>query len=251
MDCKLVRVRGVEPPRLAAPEPKSGASACFATRARVGRKEPPSRRSTSEGWCECRDSNSDAFRHGHLKPARLPVPPHSHMGFPLPRVRWCSREDSNFHVLRHSDLNAACLPIPPRLQTRRGAMPARRSTRNGRSSRIRTCDPLVPNEVRYQAAPYSGGGRWRASREVWCGWPDSNRHGFPAHFECAASTIPPQPRRSPWPGRSTRQPRTCRTARIEFMVGVQRFELWTPGSQNRCSTRLSYTPKTDGGQGGT
>ena len=26
------------------------------------------------------------------------------------------------------------------------------------------------------------------------------------------------------------------------MVGVQRFELWTPGSQNRCSTRLSYTP---------
>jgi membrane-associated phospholipid phosphatase len=28
------------------------------------------------------------------------------------------------------------------------------------------------------------------------------------------------------------------------MVGVQRFELWTPGSQNRCSTRLSYTPRS-------
>ena len=26
---------------------------------------------------------------------------------------------------------------------------------NGRSSRIRTYDPLVPNQMRYQAAPYS------------------------------------------------------------------------------------------------
>src|SRR5690606_9573251 len=34
----------------------------------------------------------------------------------------------------------------------------------------------------------------------------------------------------------------CSTAGA--MVGVQRFELWTPGSQNRCSTRLSYTPKS-------
>lgn len=31
---------------------------------------------------------------------------------------------------------------------------------------------------------------------------------------------------------------------MRAMVGVQRFELWTPGSQNRCSTRLSYTPKS-------
>ena len=28
----------------------------------------------------------------------------------------------------------------------------------GRSGRIRTCDPLVPNEVRYQAALHSGAG---------------------------------------------------------------------------------------------
>ena len=30
---------------------------------------------------------------------------------------------------------------------------------NGRSGRIRTCDPLVPNEVRYQAALHSDSGR--------------------------------------------------------------------------------------------
>lgn len=26
---------------------------------------------------------------------------------------------------------------------------------------------------------------------VWCRWSDSNRHGFPPHFECGASAIPP------------------------------------------------------------
>src|SRR5690606_38997637 len=34
------------------------------------------------------------------------------------------------------------------------------------------------------------------------------------------------------------------STRCGRLVGVQRFELWTPGSQNRCSTRLSYTPKS-------
>ncbi len=29
----------------------------------------------------------------------------------------------------------------------------------------------------------------------------------------------------------------------DLMVGAARFELATPGSQNQCSTRLSYTPK--------
>ena len=39
----LVRVKGLEPPRLAAPEPKSGASASFATPANI-KKAPPSYR---------------------------------------------------------------------------------------------------------------------------------------------------------------------------------------------------------------
>ncbi len=30
---------------------------------------------------------------------------------------------------------------------------------NGRSDRIRTCDPLTPSQVRYQAAPRSDAGR--------------------------------------------------------------------------------------------
>ena len=31
-------------------------------------------------WCEWRDSNSHGFPHWHLKPGRLPIPPHSHTG---------------------------------------------------------------------------------------------------------------------------------------------------------------------------
>ena len=31
----------------------------------------------------------------------------------------------------------------------------------GRSGRIRTCDPLVPNEVRYQTAPHSDIRVWK------------------------------------------------------------------------------------------
>ena len=30
---------------------------------------------------------------------------------------------------------------------------ASRKLKNGRGDRIRTCDPLVPNQMRYQAAP--------------------------------------------------------------------------------------------------
>ena len=35
---------------------------------------------------------------------------------------------------------------------------------NGREGRIRTCDPLVPNQMRYQTAPLPVGGGARGSR---------------------------------------------------------------------------------------
>ena len=47
----------------------------------------------------------------------------------------------------------------PRLNTKVGHLVDRnpqRERENGRSDRIRTYDPLVPNQMRYQAAPHSG-----------------------------------------------------------------------------------------------
>jgi hypothetical protein len=37
---------------------------------------------------------------------------------------------------------------------------------DGRSERIRTSDPLVPNQMRYQAALHSGGGIWHTRRRT-------------------------------------------------------------------------------------
>lgn len=81
---------------------------------------------------------------------------------------------------------------------------------NGRSSRIRTCDPLVPNQVLYQAEPlpefYGAPKRSRTPNLLirsqtlypielwalfsWCLGPESNRHGchHPQDFKSCAST---------------------------------------------------------------
>lgn len=88
----VVPTEGVEPPRLATPDPKSGASTNSATQAHdlapQGGFEPPPRRLTAGRpaigppgsarlqaacmWCPSRDSNPHAFRHMGLSHARLP-----------------------------------------------------------------------------------------------------------------------------------------------------------------------------------
>ncbi len=46
--------------------------------------------------------------------------------------------------------------IPPSAKLKNGCDPTDNAEeKNGRSERIRTSDPLVPNEVRYQAALHS------------------------------------------------------------------------------------------------
>ncbi len=58
------------------------------------------------------------------------------------KIFWSGQQDSN---LRPSGPKPDALPGC--------AMPRRcRVLRNGRGSKIRTCDPLVPNQMRYQAA---------------------------------------------------------------------------------------------------
>ena len=81
---------------------------------------------------------------------------------------------------------------------------------NGREDRIRTCDPLVPNQVLYQAEPlpefYGAPKRSRTPNLLirsqtlypielwalfsWCLGPESNRHGchHPQDFKSCAST---------------------------------------------------------------
>ena len=103
-------------------------------------------------------------------------------------------------------------PCPPACKA--GALPAELSPHeyliNGREDRIRTCDPLVPNQVLYQAEPlpefYGAPKRSRTPNLLirsqtlypielwalfsWCLGPESNRHGchHPQDFKSCAST---------------------------------------------------------------
>ena len=103
-------------------------------------------------------------------------------------------------------------PWPPACKA--GALPAELSPHgyllNGREDRIRTCDPLVPNQVLYQAEPlpefYGAPKRSRTPNLLirsqtlypielwalfsWCLGPESNRHGchHPQDFKSCAST---------------------------------------------------------------
>ncbi len=96
-----------------------------------------------------------------VPPGRLPS---MHVPGGRPGDRWCERRESNPHEVNHMDLNHARLPVPPR-------------SRRGRGGRIRTCDPLVPNQMRYQAALRPG--PWTS------GLPDGSNVGLPV-----ASTAP-------------------------------------------------------------
>ena len=66
-----------------------------------------------------------------------------------PFYKWWVLRDSNPDVVRHWLLRPARLPIPPRT--------------HGRGSWIRTNDPLLPKQMRCQAALYpENGGKYRA-----------------------------------------------------------------------------------------
>ena len=79
----------------------------------------------------------------------------------------------------------------------------------GRSSRDRTDDLLSPRQARYQAAPYSEIGAGPVMQQ-----------------EIIRRNLALSPQ----------------SDKLKNVVGVQRFELWTPCSQSRCATRLRYTP---------
>ena len=59
---KMVRMEGLEPPRLAAPEPKSGASTNFATPAHRWRIAAASSRVSSKAICGMRVENAYLFQ---------------------------------------------------------------------------------------------------------------------------------------------------------------------------------------------
>ena len=70
----------------------------------------------------------------------------------------------------------------PKLKLRRGhpeaapSKPFQINDLDGRSDRIRTCDPLTPSQVRYQAAPRSEGAPYRRAPRP----PQTQKPGFPA-----------------------------------------------------------------------
>ena len=59
---------------------------------------------------------------------------------------------------------------------------------NGRSDRIRTCDPLTPSQVRYQAAPRSDTHQRFFEEKPWLKQLARDGHETGNHFRCHALT---------------------------------------------------------------
>ena len=86
----------------------------------------------------------------------------------------------------------------------------------GRNDRIRTCDPLVPNQLRYQTALHSD-----------------------LLFLVGATGFEPA---TPPPQTECSDQTELHTEIIIILVGIVGFEPTTLCSQSRCATKLRYIP---------
>ena len=120
-----------------------------------------------------------------------------------------------------------CIPTSSTLQlarlSRAGVLPASATYRFANAiSALRLIMPLpFPLGYLYRSTGLDSNQR---SRLLWCERRDSNPHESQG---LSLSRLPVTPL-------------------SQKLVGVQRFELWTPAPQTQCSTRLSYTPKYSG-----